>query len=52
MVRNKVQFQKGVSLNDFIKQYGTEAQCFDVLYAWRWTKGSSVRPVVTTSAAS
>ncbi len=39
MVRNKVQFQKGVSLNDFIKQYGTEAQCFDVLYAWRWTKG-------------
>ena len=39
MVRNKVQFQKGVSLNDFIKQYGTEAQCFDALYAWRWPKG-------------
>ena len=39
MARNKVQFQKGVSLNDFIKQYGTEAQCFDALYAWRWPKG-------------
>ena len=36
MARNKVQFQKGVSLNDFIKQYGTEDQCFDALYAWRW----------------
>ena len=39
MARNKVQFQKGVSLNDFIKQYGTEDQCFDALYAWRWPKG-------------
>ena len=39
MARNKVQFQKGVSLNDFIKQYGSEAQCFDALYAWRWPKG-------------
>ena len=39
MARNKVQFQKGVSLNDFIKQYGTEDKCFDALYAWRWPKG-------------
>ena len=39
MARNKVQFQKGVSLNDFIKQYGTEDQCFDALYAWQWPKG-------------
>ena len=39
MARNKVPFQKGVSLNDFIKQYGSEAQCFDALYAWRWPKG-------------
>ena len=52
MARNKVQFQKGVSLNDFIKQYGTEAQCFDALYACGGPKDSSVRPVVTTSAAS
>ena len=39
MVRNKVQFQKGVSLNDFIKQYGTEAQCFDVLLCLAVDKG-------------
>lgn len=39
MARNKVQFQKGVSLNEFIKQYGTEDQCFDALHALRWPDG-------------
>lgn len=39
MARNQVQFQKGVSLNEFIRQYGTEEQCFDALYAWRWPEG-------------
>lgn len=39
MARNKVQFQKGFSLSDFIKQYGTEDQCFDALYQWRWPDG-------------
>jgi transposase-like protein len=39
VARNKVQFQKGVSLNEFIKQYGTEEQCFDALYALRWPEG-------------
>lgn len=39
MARNKVQFQKGVSLNDFIKDYGSEEQCFDALYAWKWPDG-------------
>jgi len=39
MARNKVQFQKGISLNEFIKEYGTEDQCFDALYAWRWPAG-------------
>lgn len=39
MARNKVQFQKGLSLNEFLKQYGTEEQCFDALYALRWPDG-------------
>lgn len=39
MARNKVQFQKGVSLSEFLSKYGTEAQCFDALYAWRWPHG-------------
>ncbi len=39
MARNKVQFQKGLSLNEFLSQYGSEEQCFDALYAWRWPNG-------------
>ena len=27
MARNKIQFQKGLSLNAFLKEYGTEEQC-------------------------
>lgn len=39
MARNKVQFQKGISLPEFLKHYGTEEQCFDALCAWRWPEG-------------
>ena len=31
MARNKVQFQKGISLSEFLKDYGTEEQCFHAL---------------------
>ena len=34
MARNPVQFQKGISLNEFLSLYGTEQQCFDALYHW------------------
>ena len=40
MARNKVQFQKGISLGDFLKHYGTEEQCCDALTNWRWPDGS------------
>jgi transposase-like protein len=39
MARNKVQFQKGISLPEFLKKYGSEDQCFDALFAWRWPTG-------------
>ena len=39
MAQNKVQFQKGVSLPAFLKLYGTEEQCFKVLFDWRWPDG-------------
>lgn len=39
MARNKVQFQKGMSLKAFLESYGTEAQCSKALYQWRWPEG-------------
>jgi hypothetical protein len=39
MARNKVQFQKGLSLTDFLKKYGSEEQCFDTLFDLRWPTG-------------
>ena len=43
MARDSVQLQKGISLNEFLSRYGTEDQCFDALYRWRWPNGF-VRP--------
>ena len=39
MSKNKVQFQKGMSLSDFLARYGTQAQCEQALLAWRWAQG-------------
>lgn len=39
MAKNQVQFQKGLSLPQFLKHYGTESQCHDALFAWRWPSG-------------
>jgi transposase-like protein len=36
---NVVQFQRGLSLTEFIARYGTEAQCYRALYRWRWPQG-------------
>lgn len=49
MARNKVQFQKGMSLNAFLKHYSTEEQCFDALYKWRWPKDINVPAVGITN---
>ena len=39
MAKNTVQFQKGLSLSVFLKNYGTEDQCFEALFKLRWPDG-------------
>jgi len=39
MCKNKVQFQKGLSLEEFLDKYGTQEQCFEALVAMRWRDG-------------
>jgi transposase-like protein len=39
MSMNRVQFQPGLSMPDFIRQYGTEAQCEEALVQARWPEG-------------
>jgi transposase-like protein len=39
MPKNKVQFQEGYSLQDVFKNYGTEDQCANALFQWRWPDG-------------
>jgi transposase-like protein len=39
MKKNQVQFQKGYSLLDLSKNYGTESQCTEALFKWRWPEG-------------
>lgn len=39
MSKNKVQFQKGISLQNFLSQFGSEDQCRTALSHWRWPQG-------------
>jgi hypothetical protein len=39
MKRSKVQFQKGISLQDFIRQYGQEEQCQQAVFLAKWPHG-------------
>jgi transposase-like protein len=39
MAMNQVQFQHGLSMTQFIEQYGTEAKCYRALYRSRWPLG-------------
>lgn len=39
MAQNNVQFQKGMSLPEFMELYGTEEKCFEALFQWRWVNG-------------
>lgn len=39
MAINPVQFQKGLSMVEFVARYGTEAKCYRALYRSRWPQG-------------
>ena len=39
MAKNKIQFQKGMSIPDFMDQYGTEDKCRSELFQLRWRYG-------------
>ena len=39
MPKNKIQFQRGLSLPEFINKYGTDQQCREALVQFRWPKG-------------
>ena len=39
MARNPIQMQKGVSLSDLYKRFGTEQKCKEAIRAWRWPDG-------------
>jgi len=38
-MKNIIQFQKGYSLIEFLKDYGTEDLCRKALFSWRWADG-------------
>jgi len=39
MAMNKVQFQKGLSMQEFMDRYGSIEQCEQAVMAWRWPQG-------------
>ena len=39
MAINRIQFQSGMSVTEFLRSYGTEEQCSAAVKAARWTAG-------------
>lgn len=39
MAKNRVQFQQGMSLMRFLATYGSEQQCREAVFRWRWPGG-------------
>jgi hypothetical protein len=39
MPKNQVQFQRGMSLREFMDRYATREQCEQAQFGWRWPRG-------------
>ena len=39
MAMNRVQYQAGLPMLEFFENYGTQAQCEELVRAWRWPQG-------------
>lgn len=39
MADNPNTIQQALDYEEFLEHYGTEEQCFDALYRWRWPEG-------------
>jgi hypothetical protein len=50
MSKNMIQFQKGLSLHEIFKMYGSEHQCYEVLFRLRWPFASSVATQPTANS--
>ncbi len=46
MAKNQVQYQKGQSLIELFKDYGTEEQCVTALFHWKWHRAFTALSVV------
>jgi hypothetical protein len=51
MAMNRIQFQPGLSMPEFLERYGTESQCEAALEHARWPS-ASVAPAVMGAAYS
>jgi ribosomal protein L37AE/L43A len=39
MAKNQIQFQKGLSMAGFLSRYGSEDNCYQALFSFRWPNG-------------
>ena len=51
MAMNKVQFQKGLSMQEYLERYGSVEQCEQAVMDWRWPQGF-VCPACSATAHS
>lgn len=52
MAKNKIQHQSGYSLPELFENYGSEKQCVDALFKWKWPNGFTCPACGCTSFCS